>query len=273
MLTLFEVRLRGEVHRLIAPRDQKYQSNFVEVRANDLHAVLTLSSSAMIRSSTVDTPVSSFVAAWIPTITSWLTWRLSTCLSRFWVSPVLASGRLLLTQTDAFFQNVCELDLVFSFYKVSVYGFGQVLTSRFMPSLTRYSSLVKSRKLARMLYSIDSTTWRSWNDQDLMIVCISVFTSEACVASPWLHGAWFEPILLAKPQSVTASRAATTVKMPKVPLPVSYVMLTVPQHCNLNCTTICLGSTGTSRSLFSRFSYNHRGVREMDPPPLIFPPP
>lgn len=28
-----QVRLRGEVHRLIAPRDQKYQSNFVEVCA------------------------------------------------------------------------------------------------------------------------------------------------------------------------------------------------------------------------------------------------
>ena len=28
----FQVRLRGEVHRLVAPRDQKYQSNFVEVR-------------------------------------------------------------------------------------------------------------------------------------------------------------------------------------------------------------------------------------------------
>lgn len=27
-----KIRLRGEVHRLIAPRDQKYQSNFVEVR-------------------------------------------------------------------------------------------------------------------------------------------------------------------------------------------------------------------------------------------------
>lgn len=26
-----KVRVRGEVHRLIAPRDQKYQSNFVEV--------------------------------------------------------------------------------------------------------------------------------------------------------------------------------------------------------------------------------------------------
>lgn len=27
-----KVRLKGEVHRLVAPRDQKYQSNFVEVR-------------------------------------------------------------------------------------------------------------------------------------------------------------------------------------------------------------------------------------------------
>lgn len=30
-----KVRLRGEVHRLIAPRDQKYQSNFVEVSLRD----------------------------------------------------------------------------------------------------------------------------------------------------------------------------------------------------------------------------------------------
>lgn len=27
-----KVRLKGEIHRLVAPRDQKYQSNFVEVR-------------------------------------------------------------------------------------------------------------------------------------------------------------------------------------------------------------------------------------------------
>ena len=30
-----KVRLRGEVHRLVAPRDQKYQSNFVEVRLSN----------------------------------------------------------------------------------------------------------------------------------------------------------------------------------------------------------------------------------------------
>ena len=27
-----KLRIRGEVHRIIAPRDQKYQSNFVEFR-------------------------------------------------------------------------------------------------------------------------------------------------------------------------------------------------------------------------------------------------
>jgi len=32
-----QVRLRGEVHRLIAPRDQKYQSNFVEVSQAPAH--------------------------------------------------------------------------------------------------------------------------------------------------------------------------------------------------------------------------------------------
>jgi hypothetical protein len=28
-----KTRMRGEVHRTVAPRDSKYQSNFVEVRA------------------------------------------------------------------------------------------------------------------------------------------------------------------------------------------------------------------------------------------------
>ena len=31
-----KVRLKGEVHRLVAPRDQKYQSNFVEFRNNKI---------------------------------------------------------------------------------------------------------------------------------------------------------------------------------------------------------------------------------------------
>jgi AP-2 complex subunit sigma-1 len=40
-------------------------------------------------------------------------------LSRFWVSATGSSQEVTrLTPSDAFFQNVCELDLVFSFYKV-----------------------------------------------------------------------------------------------------------------------------------------------------------
>lgn len=31
-----KVKLKGEVHRLIAPRDQKHQSNFVEVKHNKI---------------------------------------------------------------------------------------------------------------------------------------------------------------------------------------------------------------------------------------------
>ncbi|WVO24963.1 uncharacterized protein IAS62_006345 [Cryptococcus decagattii] len=60
-----KVRLRGEVHRLIAPRDQKYQSNFVEFRDDKV-------------------------------------------IYRRYAGLFFY----------AFFQNVCELDLVFSFYKV-----------------------------------------------------------------------------------------------------------------------------------------------------------
>lgn len=37
-----KIRLRGEVHRLIAPRDQKYQSNFVEVSPIALPTLSTL---------------------------------------------------------------------------------------------------------------------------------------------------------------------------------------------------------------------------------------
>lgn len=34
-----KVRIKGEIHRLIAPRDQKYQSNFVEVSPCDFAIV------------------------------------------------------------------------------------------------------------------------------------------------------------------------------------------------------------------------------------------
>lgn len=74
-----KVRLRGEVHRLVAPRDQKHQSNFVEVRGrNDVARIFSLShtishSSRITRSCTDDTPVSSSAYAWTLMTMSWRT--------------------------------------------------------------------------------------------------------------------------------------------------------------------------------------------------------
>jgi hypothetical protein len=79
-----QVRLRGEVHRLIAPRDQKYQSNFVEVSSYEPCASheLIISSEAT-RSFTDVMPVYSSAAVSILTIMNWHIWKLSTYLSRF----------------------------------------------------------------------------------------------------------------------------------------------------------------------------------------------
>ncbi|WOO84978.1 AP-2 complex subunit sigma [Vanrija pseudolonga] len=84
-----QVRIRGEVHRLIAPRDQKYQSNFVEFRNEKIvyrrYAGL-------------------FFCVCVDSNDSELAY--------------LEAIHLFVEVLDAFFQNVCELDLVFSFYKV-----------------------------------------------------------------------------------------------------------------------------------------------------------
>lgn len=84
-----KVRLRGEVHRLIAPRDQKYQSNFVEFRSDKIvyrrYAGL-------------------FFCCCVDSNDNELAY--------------LEAIHLFVEVLDAFFQNVCELDLVFSFYKV-----------------------------------------------------------------------------------------------------------------------------------------------------------
>lgn len=84
-----KVRLRGEVHRLIAPRDQKYQSNFVEFRSDKIvyrrYAGL-------------------FFCVCVDSNDNELAY--------------LEAIHLFVEVLDAFFQNVCELDLVFSFYKV-----------------------------------------------------------------------------------------------------------------------------------------------------------
>jgi len=84
-----KARLRGEVHRLIAPRDQKYQSNFVEFRNYKLvyrrYAGL-------------------FFCICVDANDNELAY--------------LEAIHLFVEVLDAFFENVCELDLVFNFYKV-----------------------------------------------------------------------------------------------------------------------------------------------------------
>ncbi|KAG8905022.1 hypothetical protein FRB99_000813 [Tulasnella sp. 403] len=84
-----KVRLRGEVHRLIAPRDQKYQSNFVEFRN---YKIVYRRYAGLFFCVCVDANDNELM--------------------------YLEAIHLFVEVLDAFFQNVCELDLVFNFYKV-----------------------------------------------------------------------------------------------------------------------------------------------------------
>jgi len=87
------VKLKGEVHRLVAPRDQKYQSNFVEFRNNK---IVYRRYAGLFFCVCVDANDNEL--AYLEAI-------------HFFVEVL-----------DAFFGNVCELDLVFNFYKVSEEG-------------------------------------------------------------------------------------------------------------------------------------------------------
>jgi len=81
------------VHRLIAPRDQKYQSNFVEFRNNK---IVYRRYAGLFFCACVDANDNEL--AYLEAI-------------HFFVEVL-----------DSFFGNVCELDLVFNFYKVSGRG-------------------------------------------------------------------------------------------------------------------------------------------------------
>lgn len=84
-----KVRTKGEVHRLVASRDQKYQSNFVEFEKFKLvyrrYAGL-------------------FFCACIDESDNELYY--------------LEALHFFVEVLDSFFSNVCELDIVFNFYKV-----------------------------------------------------------------------------------------------------------------------------------------------------------
>ncbi|KND92923.1 AP-2 complex subunit sigma [Tolypocladium ophioglossoides CBS 100239] len=114
-----KVKLKGEVHRLVAPRDQKYQSNFVEFRNNK---IVYRRYAGLFFCACVDTNDNEL--AYLEAI-------------HFFVEVL-----------DAFFGNVCELDLVFNFYKVyaildEVFLAGEIEETSKQVVLTRLEHLDK----------------------------------------------------------------------------------------------------------------------------------
>ncbi|KAH9443668.1 hypothetical protein MJO28_014085 [Puccinia striiformis f. sp. tritici] len=84
-----KVKIRGEVHRLVATRDQKYQSNFVEFRTSK---VVYRRYAGLFFCICVDSNDNEL--------------------------SYLEAIHLFVEVLDAFFGNVCELDLVFQFHRV-----------------------------------------------------------------------------------------------------------------------------------------------------------
>lgn len=108
-----------QVHRLVAPRDQKYQSNFVEFRN---HKIVYRRYAGLFFCACVDTNDNEL--AYLEAI-------------HFFVEVL-----------DAFFGNVCELDLVFNFYKVyaildEVFLAGEIEETSKQVVLTRLEHLDK----------------------------------------------------------------------------------------------------------------------------------
>ncbi|EAS32342.2 AP-2 complex subunit sigma [Coccidioides immitis RS] len=115
-----KVRLKGEVHRLIAPRDQKYQSNFVEFRRST--KIVYRRYAGLFFCACVDANDNEL--AYLEAI-------------HFFVEVL-----------DQFFGNVCELDLVFNFYKVyaildEVFLAGEIEETSKQVVLTRLEHLDK----------------------------------------------------------------------------------------------------------------------------------
>lgn len=96
-----------QVHRLIAPRDQKYQSNFVEFRSAPAG---THGSRDLVRQNLSSTKIvyrryaGLFFCVCVDANDNELAY--------------LEAIHFFVEVLDQFFGNVCELDLVFNFYKV-----------------------------------------------------------------------------------------------------------------------------------------------------------
>ncbi|KAK4498105.1 hypothetical protein PRZ48_010761 [Zasmidium cellare] len=115
-----KIKLKGEVHRLVAPRDQKHQSNFVEFRGSS--KIVYRRYAGLFFCACVDANDNEL--AFLEAI-------------HFFVEVL-----------DQFFGNVCELDLVFNFYKVyaildEVFLAGEIQETSKQVVLTRLEHLDK----------------------------------------------------------------------------------------------------------------------------------
>lgn len=126
------------MHRLIAPRDQKYQSNFVEFRSAPSSS--THSSSPLVRQNLSSTKIvyrryaGLFFCVCVDANDNELAY--------------LEAIHFFVEVLDQFFGNVCELDLVFNFYKVyaildEVFLAGEIEETSKQVVLTRLEHLDK----------------------------------------------------------------------------------------------------------------------------------
>ncbi|KAJ3091236.1 AP-2 complex subunit sigma [Phlyctochytrium bullatum] len=99
-----KLKLKSEVHKLVAGRDQKYQSNFVEVPP--LFSCTCLTDAIQYRNYKIvyRRYAGLFFCFCVDTNDNELAY--------------LEAIHFFVEVLDAFFRNVCELDLVFNFYKV-----------------------------------------------------------------------------------------------------------------------------------------------------------
>lgn len=105
------------MHRLIAPRDQKYQSNFVEFRSAPSSSS---HSRDLVRQNLSSTKIvyrryaGLFFCVCVDANDNELAY--------------LEAVHFFVEVLDSFFGNVCELDLVFNFYKVRAIGVEDMFT-------------------------------------------------------------------------------------------------------------------------------------------------
>ncbi|EHY58898.1 AP-2 complex subunit sigma [Exophiala dermatitidis] len=142
-----KVKLKGEVHRLIAPRDQKYQSNFVEFRSAPSISNSSSGSGTsgtgghhLVRQNLSSTKIvyrryaGLFFCVCVDANDNELAY--------------LEAIHFFVEVLDQFFGNVCELDLVFNFYKVyaildEVFLAGEIEETSKQVVLTRLEHLDK----------------------------------------------------------------------------------------------------------------------------------